>query len=376
MAGKRGNAEGSVYQRGDGRWVAAVSLPGQRRRVVYGRTREEAGQRLTALLGQQQAGRLPPSTRLSVGAYLQQWLAAVKPSLRPATYVSYEAAVRLHLTPLLGKASLQRLTAPQVGGALTGGMEQGMSPKMARYVLIVLRIALHRAERWGLVGRNVASDVDPPKVERPRHRALDTEEARRLLEMASGDRLEALYTVALSLGLRLGEALGLMWLDLDLDAGTLRVERALQRFGGTLNLVPTKTDRSRRILAMPDLVLDSLSRHRQRQLEEQLAARVWVETGHVFTTEAGTPLDPANVRRSFVALLKRADLPHVRFHDLRHSAASLLLVQGVPPRVVMETLGHSRIAVTMDTYSHVTPELQREAARAMDRALRRSTEDV
>lgn len=370
MAGRRGNNEGSIYRRADGQWAAAVSLPGIRRRVVYGRTRLEVSQKLTTLMAKLQGGQLPAPTRLTVAAYLQQWLDAVKPSLRPKTYVSYEGVVRLRLVPLLGTASLQRLTAPQVGAALTRGLERGMSANSIRYALIVLRIALHRAEKWGLVSRNVASDVDPPKVERPRFRALDPEEARQLLEAASGDRLEALYTVALSLGLRLGETLGLRWHDVDLEAGTLRVENSLQRHSGALHLVATKTDRSRRTLAMPELLVESLRRHRQAQLEEELAAPVWFKTGHVFTTEVGTPIDPSNARRSFVALLVKAKLPHVRFHDLRHSAASLLLAQGAPPRVVMETLGHSRIAVTMDTYSHVTPELQREAARAMDRALR------
>jgi integrase len=201
-------------------------------------------------------------------------------------------------------------------------------------------------------------------------RSLDPDEARTFLATVKGDRLEALYSVALSLGLRQGEALGLLWENVDLDTGILKVRTALQRIEGKQQLVEPKTAKSRRNIIMPEVTITSLRTHRIRQLEERLAAGTrWKEQGLVFTSTIGTPLDQRNSFRLFQEALQRAGLPHIRFHDLRHTCASLLLAQGVHPRVVMETLGHSQISLTMDTYSHVIPALQRDAADRMNALL-------
>lgn len=177
--------------------------------------------------------------------------------------------------------------------------------------------------------------------------------------------------MAIPLGLRLGEALGLRWQDVDPEAGTLRIAYQLQRLHGQWELVEPKTSRNRRTIALLLSTVQALRDHRKRQLEEKLlAGPQWQETGLVFATRVGTPLDRPNiVRRSFKLILKKAGLPDIRFHDLRHTAASLLLVQGVSPRVVMENLGHSQISLTMDTYSHVMPVLQREAADKLEAIL-------
>jgi integrase len=199
-------------------------------------------------------------------------------------------------------------------------------------------------------------------------------EAKQLLAAAEDDRLGALYSVALALGLRQGEALGLSWEDIDFESRRLHVRHGLQRIAGELRLVEPKTRQSRRTIAMPGVVIDALQHHKARQTKERLlAGRRWSDTGLVFTSTIGTPIEVGNLRRSFWKLLDRAGLPRMRFHDLRHSCASLLLVQGVPARVVMETLGHSNISITMDTYTHVLPELQRQAADAMDRTLGRGS---
>ena len=235
----------------------------------------------------------------------------------------------------------------------------------------VLRAALNQAVRWRMVHYNAAAMVSTPRVTRREVLALTPADARRLLDAARGDRLEALYSVALALGLRQGETLGLMWSDIDLNTGVLRVRRASQRIPhqGT-QLVETKTARSRRTLVMPPIVINALCAHRGRQAVERLAAggRL-VDLDLVFPSERGTLADGPNVTHRFHKLLKRADLPQMRFHDLRHACASLLLVQGVHPRVVMETLGHSQISLTMNTYSHVIPALQREAADRMEAVL-------
>ena len=234
----------------------------------------------------------------------------------------------------------------------------------------VLRQGLVQALRWGLVPRNVATLVERPKVTRREVQPFDPDQVRILLDAITGDRLEALYTVALAVGLRRGEALGLRWQYVDLDAGTLRVCASLQRVNGKLQLQEPKTTRSRRTIALPQTVIDALRQHRARQLRERLSAGShWQQHDLVFTTSAGKPHDPRNITRHFQKVLSGAGLPRIRFHDLRHTCASLLLVQGVHPRIVMEILGHSQISMTMDTYSHVMPELQREAATQMDALL-------
>jgi integrase len=222
-----------------------------------------------------------------------------------------------------------------------------------------------------MVHYNAAAMVSPPRCVRREAMALTPEAARHLLDAARGDRLEALYSVALALGLRQGEALGLMRSDIDLETGVHRVRRASQRIPhqGT-QLVETKTARSRRTLVMPRIVSGALRAHRARQAMECLAAgERWVDLDLVFPSERGTLADGPNITHRFHKLLKRAELPPMRFHDLRHACASLLLVQGVHPRVVMETLGHSQISLTMNTYSHVLPALQREAADRMESVL-------
>jgi integrase len=283
-----------------------------------------------------------------------------------------------------------------------------------------LRVALSTAMRWNLVARNVATLVDVPRTTKHEIAPFDTDQSRAFLGRARGHRLEALFTVGVALGLRQGEILGLCWEDVNLEDGSLRVRRALQRFGGdavkrkallaerkqlrealttaqtasdtagvetakkelvrvrkALALVATslqftepKSERSRRTVSLPGIVAAALRAHRTRQLEERLkVGPAWEEQGLVFATPIGTPLDPRNVHREFRALVKQATLPAIRFHDLRHTAASLLLAQGVAPRTIMETLGHSQISLTMDTYSHLMPALRADAAAKMDEIL-------
>ncbi|MBQ0894027.1 site-specific integrase [Micromonospora sp. U56] len=196
-------------------------------------------------------------------------------------------------------------------------------------------------------------------------------EARRFLKAVDGLRLEARWLIGIALGLRQGEVLGLRWDDVDLTAGTLRVRRQLQRDPetGSLAFVETKTARSRRTLPLPPTVLAALRRHHERQTAERLNANSWADTGLVFATSVGTPIHPRNDYRSFREIIRQAGLRQVRLHDLRHTAASVLLAQGVPARVVMEILGHSQISVTLNIYAHVAPKIAREAATRMEGAL-------
>jgi integrase len=338
---------------------------------VYAKTRKDAGEALTRMLTERDTGTAPTTAgKQTVEAYLTRWLARIKPKVRPTTHRHYTWMVNDHIVPELGGIRLQRLSSDDVDRAMANRLAAGLSPRSVHHMRAVLRTALTRALRDRLVAHNVAKETDPPKVERAHVKSLTPEEARTFLEGIGADRLEALYRVALAVGLRSGEALGLRWEDIDLDARRLHVTYALQRVDGRLVMVEPKTERSRRTVPLPEVVVDALRRHRRRQLQDRLLAGArWRETGLVFTTTIGTPLDHSSVSKAFHAALTAAGVRRIRFHDLRHSCASLLLAQGVPARVVMEVLGHSTITLTMNTYSHVIPALLDDAAAAMDRAL-------
>jgi integrase len=235
----------------------------------------------------------------------------------------------------------------------------------------VIRRALNVAVRWQLLAVNPALLVDAPRATQHEVIPLTAAEARQLIAAAADDRMQARWLVGLALGLRQGEALGLWWEDVDLDARLLRIRRGLQRQrGGGLVFTEPKTARSKRTIPLPAPLAAALIEHQIRQDKERLAAgALWQGSPCVFTTPIGTPIEPRNDFRQFRKLLARAGLPPVRLHDLRHTAASLLLAQNVPARVVMEILGHSQIALTMNTYSHVAPEISREAADRMARML-------
>lgn len=269
--------------------------------------------------------------------------------------------------------------------------EAGLSARTVRHLRATLRCALNVAMQDGLIHRNVAALAKPPRLEKKPLRVFTREEAQRFLDAVAGHRLEALFTVALSLGLREGEALGLRWADVDLEARTLTVNYALQRVKegskktSVLTLVEPKTDKSRRVIALPQVAISALAAHRSRQeAERELCGSHWKESGMVFTTKVGSMLDPRNMLRQFYSIMNTPDpndpepdpkkkkrlLPHLRFHDLRHSAATLLLAQGVHPRFIMELLGHSTISLTMNTYGHVLESMRRETANQMDAILK------
>jgi integrase len=370
---RRENNEGSIhFWTKRGLWRGYVSVGGGRRKYVYGKTREEAREKLKAALRAQSDGTLVVGPRHTLNQYLAVWLRdTVQPTVRPWTYKGYEVLVRVHIAPELGNVVLDKLTPQHVQALMNRKLEAGMAPKTVQYMRGVLRTALEQALRWGLVSRNVAALVDGPRVERSTHSVLDAEMARVLVEAAPSDRLGALYVVTLALGLRQGEALGLRWEDVDFEGGLLHVRHQLQRVSGSAELVPPKTARSRRTLPMPALVAEALRAHEGRQAEERESAARWHETGFVFTSVIGTPLDGPNVTKAFQRFLERCGLPRMRFHDLRHSCATLLLARrDVSHRMVMELLGHSQIALTMNTYTQVLPELKRETARGMDAILR------
>jgi integrase len=369
----RSQHAGSIYRRADGYWVASVSIgsyAARRRKVGYGRTRQEAQQALADALREQQHGVLIPGRSQTVGEFLTRWLEdTVRPGVRPLTFKSYSEITHQHLIPGIGRIRLTGLTPQHVQALVNEKARDGLSPRTVHYLRAVLRNALNKALRWSLVLRNVAELVDVPRIPRTERPTLDVNQARRFLAVTRDHNLEALYTVALALGLRQGEALGLKWEDIDFTARTLTVRRALQRIDGKLTFVEPKSVTSRRTVPLPSIAIDALGRHRGRQVEGRYrSGPPW--RGLVFTSSVGTPLSARNIIRSFKGLLRAARLPRdIRFHDLRHSCASLLLAQGVSPRTIMETLGHSQVGLTLNTYAHVLPSLRRDAAEIMDRLL-------
>jgi integrase len=373
MPKRRGNSEGTIYQAKDGRWRGEVSLGYKpdgkpRRKIVYGITRGEVAEQLKKLLRNQQLGYDLKPTKMTLKAFLETWLVeVVTPKLKPATIQSYEWLIKDHIVPALGVKILESLTPRDVQLCINGMVAKALSPRSAAHALATLRSALGTAEKWQLVPRNVAALVDAPRSKRYQAQILTSEQAKSLVNATAGDRLSALYTVALALGLRLGEALALGWADVDLTTRQLRVRRSLQRIRGKLEFIETKSERSNRTLRLPAVCVSSLVHHAELQSQERAwAGSRWVENGLCFTSRLGTPLDGPNVTHQFQRLLQLSSLPKMRFHDLRHSAATLLIAQGVHPRTVMEILGHSQIGITMNLYGHILPELHDEAAEKMD----------
>ncbi|MFB0627551.1 tyrosine-type recombinase/integrase [Streptomyces sp. AB3(2024)] len=399
----RANGDGTVYQRKDGRWEAAgyVLAPGNtRKRIrVYGSTRTEALAKLTERIATSNRGVPVPSAQGSVSAYLTYWLEAVAVhQLRENTHTRYTACVHQHLIPGLGKKKLAKLTAKDVrtwlnqlrttcqccARAIDAHRDQPrccaagtccsrrLSPLTLAYIHSVLKSALEHAVREEEITRNVARNVRTGTPRPRRFEPLTADEARQLLAAARNDGLFALYELALRTGLRKGELLGLQWGDVDLSAGTASIRRTLQRTQtGGLTTLPTKTRASERRIALPIECINSLKEHREGQEgERDAAAGGWKESDLVFTTQAGGPIDPANLNRGFRSLLGRAGLRRIRFHDLRHSTATLLLEQGVELVVIKELLGHAHIGVTATVYAHVRLRLQRDAIDLLGRTLR------
>ncbi|MFE3829555.1 tyrosine-type recombinase/integrase [Streptomyces sp. NPDC059092] len=403
----RANGDGTVYQRKDGRWEAAgyVLAPGNtRKRIrVYGTTRKEALAKLTEKIAASNRGVPVPSAQGSVAAYLTYWLEAVAVHhLSENTHTRYTACVNQHLIPGLGKKRLAKLTAKDIRTWLNQlrttcqccarGIDASrtqprccaagaccskrLSPLTLAYIHSVLKSALEHAVREEEITRNVARNVRTGTPRPRRFEPLTADEARQFLAAVRTHRLFALYELALHTGLRKGELLGLQREELGLHNGTASIRRTLQRTQtGGLTTLPTKTHASERRIALPSECIPSLKEHLEGQEREREAAEGrWKDNGLVFTTPAGGPIDPANLNRSFRALLDRAGLRRIRFHDLRHSTATLLLEQGVELVVIKELLGHAHIGVTATVYAHVRLRLQRNAINLLGRTLHTPSE--
>ena len=375
MSRRRGNNEGSIYQRSDGRWVAVISCQDfhgrTKRKYIYGKTRKAVQQKLIKNLADQHKGLIIASEKQTLEEFLVRWLEdSVKGTTSENTLVSYSCIVRKHIVPILGNIPLQKLQPQQVQYLYRKKQEEGLT-RTVQLIHAVLHRALNQAMKWNIVQRNVTDVVDRPKFSRREMKVLNQDEANRFLKSAREGPLYALYVLAITCGLRQGELLALKWKDFDVKAGTVHIQRQVRWVKGKALFKEPKTSKSRRTVMLPQVAVTALQKHHAVQAKQRLAnGKKWQDHGLIFTTEVGTAINQSNLlSKSFYPLLMKAEVPRIRFHDLRHTAATLLLQQGVHPKIVQERLGHSRISMTLDTYSHVLPAMQQEAADKMDAIL-------
>lgn len=370
---RRANHEGSIYQRTtDGRWMGAVvvghdDLGRPRRKYVSAKTRTEAARKLKQLQREVDDGIVTMDRGTRLAELFDRWFDDVmRHQIAPSTFNNYKTVVTMHILPALGKKKLSDLSVKDVDKLLSRKLDSGLSPTTVRRIRAVLAQCLDQGIRWELVVRNVATLSRSPKTVRREGRTLSPDQARMLLETLKGHRSEALYALMLATGLRRGEAMGLRWDDFDRNNGVLRVRRQLKREGGALVTADTKTVLSRRAVNLPSPLVDLLLDHEVRQQAERVrASSRWVDSGYIFTSSIGTPMDPRNLYREFQGLCRRAGLGNWHPHELRHSAASLMLAQGVQIQVVSQVLGHASIRMTADVYGHLLDPDRVRAAEAI-----------
>ena len=377
MAGKRGNGEGSIYRRStDNRWYGSLvigqDLRGRSiRKTVSAKTRMEVQQKLKALQKDIDDGLPAADATMSVKVLFDRWYEDVlRHQVAQSAAENYRSVANHHIVPTLGRKKVVQLKTAEIDRLLSDKVDSGLATSTVRRIRSVLAQALDQAMRWGIVNRNVATLARAPKQQREEGRTLTPEQARHFLEALDSHRNQALYALMLSTGLRRGEVLGLRWSDLDAKSGVLQIRRQLKRESGQLITSDTKTVKSRRAVDVPAPVVELLRQHRNRQKAEKAAAsEIWVDSGFIFTTTVGTPIDPRNLLREFKGICIEAGLGDWHLHELRHSAASLMLAQGVKLHVVSEVLGHASIRMTADVYGHVLDPDRKAAALAMSSVL-------
>jgi integrase len=371
MAKRNANGEGSISQRKDGRWMASVSLGDGTRKHFLGHSWADAHALMVAFQKSQQDGVPVITERQTVRQYLLAWQESTASSRKPRTNVRYEELVRVHVLPAIGQTQLTKLTTQQLQ-SIYAGLGKKLAPSTVRQVHAILHKALRQAAQWGSIVRDPAAYLEAPRVPRVETQVLSSVQVRAFLDAAAGSRFEALFVLAVTSGMREGELLGLRWCDVNLDEGVLQVRHQMQRLNSKWGFVEPKSAKSRRTIVLNSMAVEALHRHRAKQAAERLRnGPYWEDWDLVFANELGKPMEVSNLtHRYFRPLLKRAGLPQIRVHDLRHSAATLMLGANVNVKIVSEMLGHSQTAFTMDRYQHVSREMQRDAMTAVEAALR------
>ena len=366
---RRGNNEGNIRQRPhDGRWEARYYLPDGSRRSLMGKTRAEVRDKLAKALHDAGKGLPAIDERQTVKQYLTNWYKSMKPQVRISSYRRYGDYIN-HLIPALGHASLSKLTPQHLQVFYNKKLAEGLSSTTVHGIHSMLHRALKDALQMGLLHRNVSEMLRPPRRGNREMMPLSVIEMQRFLEVVRDDRFYALYVLALSTGMREGELLGLRWQDVDLPRRIVQVRMNVQETLGRYIIAETKTAYSRRTVALTQAAVDALAEHWQKQQQVKIEmGSMWTDNDLVFPNGYGGIMIPHNItRRSFKRYLVKAGLSRdVRFHDLRHTAATLLLASGVNVKVVSEMLGHSDVSITLRVYAHVLPHMQQSAVAAMD----------
>lgn len=369
--------DGSVYfDKKNDRWAGSFYTQEGRRRYVYGKTEREAWEKLRAAQYKEKQGTLAQGPRQTVKDYLNYWLEEVhKATLKTSTYVMYRRHLDNHIIPHLGHIQLKKLTTDQVQRFCSKLSNDGLKPGTVRLLHTILYTALKDAVHGKRLAINVCEAVKLPRHVRREAKPLDQEQAQRLIQAAKGSRLECIIVVALTTGMRLGEILALRWEDIHIEARELHVRHTVDYIKGCgwVESEP-KTENSKRRLQLPQITLDSLKQHRTSQREAKLkAGSKWKEQGLVFPNSYGGYFRRMRLYAIFKKLLQEAALPDMHFHDLRHSAATILLSMGVQAKVVQEILGHGNISTTLNIYGHVFPSTHRDAMDDMDDFFERRT---
>jgi len=372
MAKKRGNNEGSIYKRNNGTWRAMVTVQG-RRLTHTAKTKNEGQNWIRGMLDEIDNGLTYDNTRVSLETFMEDWLVSVEPSLRYNTFKQYSQITRQHILPVLGKIQLRDLKPEHIQQLYNQMVKKDFGLRTVQLVHSVIHRALVHAVKLGSIPRNPDDATTPPKPKAKEMRFLDENQVQQLLitARAKNDQLFALYHLAIATGMRQGEILGLKWSDLDWEQGLLQVQRQLTiKKGGGFEFTVPKTKAGVRRIDLGENTLRILREHRQQQfIQMQMAGERWQENDLIFPSEIGTIYKRDKLRKQFKCLLKEAGLPAIRFHDLRHTGASLLLNNGIPVIVVSRRLGHARPSITLDVYGHLIPEKQKEVAILMDQLL-------
>jgi integrase len=369
---RRGDLEGTIYQRADGRWEAKATVGYGVRRSFYGTTRQEVVQKLREAQQALESGLPLGDGRQTTTQFLESWLRAVEHRLRQSTWNRYCELVALHIVPALGQVRLAKLSPQHVQQFYAQKLASDLSPTTVRHMHATLHRALGYAVKQGLVPRNVTDAVEAPRMRHAEMQVLSAVQARAFLAASWSERLHALFVLALATGMRQGELLALRWQDVDLVRRTLNVRASLRyQLGKGFKFEEPKTKHGRRTIALAPELVAVLQLHRTNQDQERAAlGPIWRNQDLVFASEVGGPIEATNlIRGSFARVLRTSGVPRVRFHDLRHSCATLLLAERVNPKVVSELLGHSSVAITLDIYAHVLPDMQQDAVTAIQGVL-------
>lgn len=367
-AKKRGDGEGTIFHRSDGRWVGAVSLgPGRRKKQFYGKTRREVQEKVKQALRELEQGIAIDQPEPTLEAFMRSWLER-KRDIRVSTRVKYDQLMRVHILPALGQFTLKKLTPRVIQNFLYEKLEDGLATKSVSMLHGLLHLVLEEALNLDLVSRNVCDRVKAPKIVSRKSVALNQEQLLRLLQAAEGERLEKFVMLLIATGMRRGELLALKWDEIDFDNRVLRVRRTLDYvYGHGYVENDPKTEKGLREILLPVFIVEMLLNHYedQRQMKEKYGTR-WNDMGYVFTGLYGGRLNPRYILKMYARLLEKAGLPHIRIHDLRHSYSTLMAAMKVQGKVVQEILGHSDYRLTMNVYTHVDLAMQEEPARLLD----------